>query len=88
MSRFTLLSRFFCVPAKRQHSVMMNAIKAVIVGKMLFRSIMVGERSMRMLIRIEADINCPKDMRLDTNWQSSSRMDDWLSGLLQPNTAA
>lgn len=42
VSRFTLSRRFFCVPAKRQHSVMMNAMNAVIVGKMLLRSIMVG----------------------------------------------
>lgn len=58
MSRFTLSSMFFCVPAKTQHSVMMNAIKAVIVGKMLFRLTMVGGWSMIMPMRmlIEADI--------------------------------
>lgn len=49
MSRFTLSRIFFCVPAKRQHSVMMNAINAVIVGKRLLRSIMVGDLSMLRL---------------------------------------
>lgn len=41
--RFTLSRTFVCVPAKRQHNVMMKAMKAVTAGKRPLRSIMAGQ---------------------------------------------